>query len=54
MIIYKITPSLDNKKGFKRLDTKVNDELTNQSSTKFPKADMPTNEKRNHKTLGTK
>ena len=44
IMIYKITPSVDNNKWLKRLDNQTN-EPTNQNSIKVPKLVKPTNKK---------
>ena len=43
-MIHKITPSVDDKLGLKRLDTQIN-EPSNQNSLKVPKIVEPTNKK---------
>ncbi len=52
MMIHKITPSVENNYGLKRLDTQLN-EPTNQNSIKVPKVVKPTNKKILLETLGT-
>ena len=44
MIIYKNTPSIDDNYWVKRLDTRI-DEQINQNSRKVPKVVKPTNKK---------